>query len=124
MTDAVHVLGDLQALDIPPGSTLVLMIDRQVSMEESKLMCTVIERACPGHPVLVLDGGVKVGAISTPDPDRLERIEHGLQMVASQLLNLVNALSDDPEEESEQARDLDGTVHGGERKQDVSLDDG
>lgn len=124
MTDAVQIVDAVQALDLPPGATLVLMAERSISMEQAERLKGYLVGRFPGHEVLVLSDGLKVGVINPTANDRLERIEQNLQLLAANVLRLADALSDDQEEHPDDTinRDLEGIIHGGERPAGLSLD--
>lgn len=62
----LNYLGDLQRLSLKPGDKFVIQTDQHLSAEMVEHIRTLWEMfAGPDVKLLVLDGGLRLGAIST-----------------------------------------------------------
>lgn len=111
---ADELLGQVQALHLAPGDTLVLTVDRRLSHEEAERLRASLEARFPGNKALVLEGGMALATISEQG-GQLDRIE-------AMLATLVDALADDEEEDPEHpSRTLDGDPAGQAREPGTPL---
>lgn len=60
-------LGELARLDVLPGDKFVLMTDNFLSLEQARRVGEMWGRYAPGSKLLVLDGGMKLGAVREVD---------------------------------------------------------
>ena len=68
MTDPeVRYLGDVQRLALKPGDTIVLQSDQEISDETAVRLRNYVEQFLPGHKVLVLGDGLKIGVLVAED---------------------------------------------------------
>jgi hypothetical protein len=69
VSDDVHVrfVGDLQRLEVRSGDRYVLTVPERVSAEATVRIRKAWEQFAGNSPLLILDGDMKVGAISMLD---------------------------------------------------------
>jgi len=59
----IRYLGDVQRLHLEPGDVIVVTVAWKMSASQKQRISEIITQAAPGHWVLVLDEGVKVGVM-------------------------------------------------------------
>lgn len=59
----IRFIGDLQRLSPQPGDVFVITTDDIISMEQRHAIVAAWVSAMPGHKVLLLDRGMKIGVI-------------------------------------------------------------
>lgn len=64
----IRFLGDLQRLSPQPGDMFVITTEQRISQEQRHAIVATWASAMPGHKVLVLDGGLKIGVIDAIEP--------------------------------------------------------
>lgn len=65
----IRFVGDLQRLGLLPGDVVVITTDKFLSNEERRLVHQYCKHVIKDNAVLVLDGGMKVGAIGAATLD-------------------------------------------------------
>lgn len=60
----IRYLGDVQRLKLDPGDIIVLTIDDVLTEAQSAYIKHRVEETIPGHTVVVLGKGVKIGVLS------------------------------------------------------------
>lgn len=69
----IRFLCDLQRLIPQPGDVFVITTELHLSMEQRHVIIALWENVMPGHKVLMLDGGLKIGIIGdTPEPHNVK----------------------------------------------------
>jgi hypothetical protein len=69
MTDEIRYLGDLQRLELKTGDKFVLTVDVPISVRVADMIRKQWEQfAGEGVPLLILQDGMKLGAISDARP--------------------------------------------------------
>lgn len=61
----VMYLGEMHKLRLNPGDVLVLSCDHMLSDLVAGRIRTIIQEKFPGHEILVLSGGMKLGIVET-----------------------------------------------------------
>lgn len=59
----IRFLGDVQRLALKPGDILVLSAPSRISPDCARHLTEAVKRLVPGHEVLVLGDGLKVGVL-------------------------------------------------------------
>lgn len=67
MIDEVRILGDLQRLALRAGDILVLTTPMRVSAEAAGHLREAVEKQIPGHKVIILSDGLKLGVLEAAD---------------------------------------------------------
>jgi hypothetical protein len=62
--EEIRYLGDVQRLTLAPGDIVVLNVDMVISAETADRLKARAEKQLPGHQVLILSGGVKLGVLA------------------------------------------------------------
>ena len=62
----IRYLSDVQRLRLEPGDVVVLTTEWKLSAVEVQRIAEKIGKVLPGHQVLVIDSGVKIGVMG-PD---------------------------------------------------------
>jgi hypothetical protein len=60
----IRYLGDVQKLSLNEGDILVLSSDQHLREETAERLRQHLEREIPGHKVLILGEGLKLGVLS------------------------------------------------------------
>lgn len=63
MTDEIRFLGDLQRLELKDGDILVLTTPLHLPPESVRRLRASVEALIPGHKVVVLGDGLKLGVL-------------------------------------------------------------
>lgn len=85
----VNFLGDVQRLALKPGDMLVLRTDQIISGDLAQRLREQLESAVPGHSVIVLGDGMKLGVLS---PERVVTTSYAMGgYVASGVASLSTA---------------------------------
>lgn len=64
MADEIRYLGDVQRLTLAPGDIIVLNLDMPISADTAARLKAHAEQQLPGHQVLVLSEGIKLGVLA------------------------------------------------------------
>ena len=64
----IRFLGDLQRLQPKPGDVFVLTVEGRVSADMVKILREQWKTFMGDIPLLVIDGGARLGCISAPEP--------------------------------------------------------
>ncbi len=59
----IKYLGDVQRLVLNPGDIVVLSVDEYIPNEAAQRLRSQLEASVPGHNVVVLSKGMKIGAL-------------------------------------------------------------
>lgn len=62
-THEVRFIGDMQRISPQPGDVFVITTDAHISQAQRHALMSAWAIAMPGHKVLVMDGGMKIGVI-------------------------------------------------------------
>lgn len=67
----IRFLGDLQRLEIKPGDRFVLKMPAHISLDTAEKIQTIWNTFTDGKAgkLLILDGGMELGAISFPEKE-------------------------------------------------------
>lgn len=60
----IKFTGELTSVSIQPGDTLVLMFPQLLSVDQCKFIKDTMGARFPGHDMIVLDGGGRLGVLS------------------------------------------------------------
>lgn len=63
----------LSRLNLRPGDTVVVMTDMLLSSERARGIVKQVEEFVPGHRVIVLDGGIKIGVLGKAGLKKIEK---------------------------------------------------
>lgn len=78
-TGEVTFLGDLRRLDVKPGDRFVIMTDQRLTAEHYRKLQELWAGfiGSDGNKILVLDGGMKIGAIGQASDLNHDNLEEG-----------------------------------------------
>lgn len=104
--DKVRVLGDLQKVSLKDGDTVALLVDQNLTKDQTDRINDYLGRAFPNNKAVVLQAGMRIGVLG--NDDRIDRIESRLDAIAELLAVLLDSVQQ--EDEQEPNIDLDGEV--------------
>lgn len=59
------MIGELQRVELKPGDVFVIHCDMLLTEEAIQVMRDAWDRLMPGHKVIILDKGMRLGVVST-----------------------------------------------------------
>jgi predicted DNA-binding antitoxin AbrB/MazE fold protein len=91
--DKVRVLGDLQKVSLKDGDTVALLVDQNLTKDQTDRINDYLGRAFPNNKAVVLQAGMRIGVLG--NDDRIDRIESRLDAIAELLAVLLDSVQDE-----------------------------